>query len=828
VCCEKEHDNGLITESIGVCMRAGLPFVVLVFWCTASLHAQSSIPPYHTQDDFLLASPGALQVGLHGYDNPALLSYQHQADLLFTFSDASGKWSELNRWGLFFGAPNFGFGVIRQKTDAGSVADYRISASFGDRSSSGGISFGWSAGDNELFHRSSVVKAGTLFRPVPYLSFGLIGTKALSKGDVEGVVDVAVRPLGRELVTAFADYALQSAQSLNNGAWSAGVVLEALPGVRVTGRYFDTKAFTVGFQFSLGHAGLSSQAHYDQDGQHVRNTYGLRLGAFDRNVFNAYAMKRKQYAELNLFGPIGYQRYQIFDNTKTLSDLLAAMEAARSDSAVAGIAISTSGMVVGKEVLWELREKLKEFKSSGKKVVIFIDRANLTIYHFASVADKIVMDPVGLLSLEGFAAGRTFFKGTLEKLGIGYDEWRFFKYKSAAEVLSREKMSDADREQRQKLVDDEYNLVKSDVCAARGIARDRFDRLVNEDVVFMPRQALERGLVDTLARWDAARALIAGWEGEEKRFVDPASLGRFQLPPDDRWGERPRIAVIYALGACAMDDGITARKLVKTVQAAVEDSRVRAIVLRVDSPGGDGMASDYIAEELKKARGRKPIIISQGQVAASGGYWLSMYGDTIVAAPSTVTGSIGVIGGWMYNKGLKEWMGFSTDVVKAGEHADLGFGFVLPLLGLGLPDRNLTAEERGKVETVIKSFYKDFVTKVATGRKKSQEEIESIAEGRVWSGIDGKEKGLVDVLGGLETAINIARDRAGIPGDQDVTRVEMPGKGLFDPRIFVPKLFGGDDQIPGHDLLEQLKFRLKHNGEPLPMLPWEEMDLTAQ
>lgn len=809
-------------------MRIGLTLVVLGFCCTFKLSAQSSIPPYHVQNDFLLASPGALQVGLHGYDNPALLTYQHQADLLFTFSDASGKWSELNRWGVFFGAPNFGLGVVRQKTNAGSVADYRISTAFGDRSSSGGISFGWSAGDNEVFQRSSVVKVGSLIRPVPYLSIGLVGTKALSKGDAEGVVDLAVRPLGLPLVTAFADYALQSRQSLNNGAWSVGLVLEAVPGFRVTGRYFDTKALTVGFQFSLGHAGLTSQAHYDQDHRHAYNTYGLRLGAYDRNVFDAFAMKRKQYAELNMFGPIGYQRYQIFDNSRTLTDLLNGIEAARSDSAVAGIAINTSGMVVGKEMLWELREKLREFKTSGKRVLVFIDRSNIDVYHFASVADKIVMDPVGLLMLEGYATGRTFLKGTLEKLGIGYDEWGFFKYKSATEVLSREKMSEADREQRQKLVDDEYNLVKSDICATRGMGPDQFDKLVNEDAIFMASQALGKKLVDTLARWDAVGELIAQWEGEEQRLVDPASLARFQLPPDNRWGERPRIAVIYALGACAMDEGISARKLVTIVKAAVDDSRVRAIVLRVDSPGGDGMASDYIAEALKKAKGKKPVIISQGQVAASGGYWLSMYGDTIVAAPNTVTGSIGVIGGWIYNKGLKEWMGLSTDVVKAGEHADLGFGFVLPLVGLGLPDRNLTSGERSKAETIIKSFYKDFVTKVASGRKKSRDEIESIAEGRVWSGTDGKKKGLVDVLGGLETAINIARDRAGIPRDQEVTLIEMPQKGLFDPRIFVPKLFGNNDQSPDHDLLEQLKFRLKHNGEPLPMLPLEEMDLMPR
>jgi len=267
---------------------------------------------------------------------------------------------------------------------------------------------------------------------------------------------------------------------------------------------------------------------------------------------------------------------------------------------------------------------------------------------------------------------------------------------------------------------------------------------------------------------------------------------------------------------------------VKDVEAAVDDSRIKAIVLRVDSPGGDAMASDYIAEAMKKAKGKKPIIVSQGFVAASGGYWLSMYADTIVAAPGTITGSIGVIGGWMYNKGLKESLGMSTDFVKVGAHADFWFGFRLPFIGLGIPDRNLSAEERTVAETGIKTMYKEFVEKVSLGRKKKFDEIEPIAQGRVWSGLDGKQNGLVDVLGGLETAINIAKERAGIQKDQSVTIIEMPKKGLMDFSMFTPKIFGGETKITIDPAVELLKFRLKHNGESLPLLPMEDLDMTGQ
>jgi protease-4 len=341
----------------------------------------------------------------------------------------------------------------------------------------------------------------------------------------------------------------------------------------------------------------------------------------------------------------------------------------------------------------------------------------------------------------------------------------------------------------------------------------------------LAQQAREAGLVDSLGRWDMVRELVKQETGSNTSFISSRALVKFNLPYDNRWSEPPRIVVIYALGTCAMDEGINARRLVKDVEAAVNDSRVKAIVLRVDSPGGDGIASDYIAEAMKKAKGKKPIIVSQGYVAGSGGYWLSMYADTIVAAPRTITGSIGFISGWIYNKGLKETLGISTDFVKVGEHADLGFGFRLPFVGLGIPDRNLTTEERAATETAIKILYKDFVGKVAFGRKKSAEEIEQIAQGRVWSGLDGKQNGLVDVLGGLETAINIAKERAGIPKNQEITLVELPKKGLIDFSRFMSRLFGIETKTTTDPTVELLKFRLNHNGEPLPMLPMEDIDM---
>ncbi len=806
-------------------MKRWIAVSIYIFSVYCSALAQSTFTPYYDRNDFLLASPGALKFGLYGYDNPALLSYVRQPDILFTWNDVKAP---TNRWGMFVGLPSAGFGMVHEKFGGATVADYRLSAATGDRTLSTGISYGWTIANNALFDKSSLLTLGTLFRPLSFVSAGVTYTTALNTKGYELTGDLAGRPFASELVTVFAEYIRYRTPLLEKNMWSAGVAVEAMPGVRITGRYFNTDAFTLGFQFSLGNIGLETQAHYDVNQKYAFNSYGIRLGAYDRTVFDSYIGKQSKYVEMNLNGAIDDQRFQWFDKTQTLTGLLDAVDAAKNDPSVAGIAVNTSGMEVNREKLWELREKLKDFRATGKKIFIFIDRGGIDLYHFASVADKIVMDPFGILMLEGYLAGRTYIKGTLEKIGIGFDEWRFFKYKSANESLSRDKMSDADREQLQKIVDDWYKIAEIDICEGRHLTSQQFDTLVNTKMMFLAQRARESGLIDSIGRWDVVKDLVKQERGSGASFISSGSLAKFNLPYDNHWSEPPRIAVIYALGACAMDEGITARKLVKDVEAAVDDSRVKAIVLRVDSPGGDVMASDYIAEAMKKAKGKKPIIVSQGFLAASGGYWLSMYADTIVAAPGTVTGSIGVIGGWMYNKGLKETLGLSTDFVKVGAHADFWFGFRMPFIGLGIPDRNLSTEERCLAETGIKAMYKEFVEKVSFGRKMKFDEVEPIAQGRVWSGLDGKQNGLVDVLGGMETAINIAKERAGIQKDRDVTIIEMPKKELIDFSMFMPKLFGIETKIAADPTIELLKFRLKHNGEPLPMLPMEDMEMMGQ
>lgn len=800
-------------------MRTTCTAVLVILLAAFPVSARQSVPQFYGHEPFVTASPGAMKYGLYGYDNPALLTYVHQPDLYLTWTDRNGSSGDFNRWGIFAAAPNLGFGMIRLKTPAGSVTDYRLSSSFGNRTFGAGFGYGWSGGATDVFGRERQITMGFLVRPLRHLSLGVAGQQTLRSRSRMLYTDLAIRPFGDERLALFGDFALQDPQRVRDGKWSAGVVVEALPGIRVFGRAFEGDVYTAGLSVNLRRTGVTVQRRVHGNGGDFQ-VYGVRVGAYDRNVMDSHVRKERDYLDMNLLGHLRYQRFRLFDDSNTLLDVVGAVDEARRDPTVGGVALNLSGISASHEMKWELRERLRAFRETGKRVVIHLDRGGITDYHLASVADLLILDPLGNITLEGFISGNTYLRGLLEKIGIAAEEWRFFDYKSAFESIAREDMSEADREQRRRLIDHFYELVRKDVTQSRGISGEEFDWIVDEVGLLPAGQAREHGLVDTLGRWDDVREIIAAFEGRKKGFVPRGMLNERQQPADGRWGEPPRIAVIYALGICAMDEGIHARKLVKDVQRAGRDGRVKAIVLRVDSPGGDALASDLISRALKKAMEKKPVIVSQGAVAASGGYWLSMRSSRIVAAPNTITGSIGVIGGWLYDDGFKENLGLRTDFVKRGAFADLGFGATLPILNARLPDRNLTESEHEIMRTQILSLYDEFVRYVAEGRGMDYEEVEPHARGRIWSGWDGLDAGLVDEIGGLADALRIARQEAGIAPEEGVTIVEYPAPQWFDAGVFMPRLFGVEIRKTD-PLVEEVLFRLRQNGLPMPLLPLE-------
>lgn len=789
--------------------------ILIILTILVGIIRADGIPDYYSRYDFLMASPGIYSDGLVGFVNPANLILLKSPEMDFYLTSRNGKFSAFDHWGLFTGVPGIGFGVQSAKIGSQRATDYKLSTGFGNDGFAMGLAYGWSGGDNNAMGRERLITAGSIIRPCRYFSLGAIGNFSLESTDREWAFDLGVRPLGTSELTIFGDIALPKKTSFVNAPRSAGAAVEVLSGINVVGRYFKGGAFTLGLSINLGRTGYAGQSHFDSNQDYAYTTYSVRSGGLRPSIFTPMVDKGKRYLSLDLKGTVDYQKYILFDDeTIRFMDLLKNIRAAGDDPRIGAVVLNLSTMKVLPEHAWEIRQELKRVRQAGKKIIVFIDRAEMTTFHLASVADKIVLDPEGDVQLAGYVSGRTYFKGTIEKLGLAFDEWRFFKYKSAMEPLSRDKMSDADREQYQNYVNDLYETVRADICEGRHISSEQFDKIVDEQVYLMPSLALESKLVDTLARWSDVGQIISNVTGVKMRRIQARDLVANALPPS-KWGESPEIAVVYGLGECAMDSGIKGRWLEKEFLRLRNNRNVKAVVFRVDSPGGDALPSDLVAEAIRKCSKEKPVIISQGQVAGSGGYWISMYGDTILAGPNTVTGSIGVIGGWIYDKSLSSKLGMTSDYVRRGAHAELGFGITLPFLKIQVPARNLTQEERGKMEGIIRQFYDIFVRKVADGRKMTEESVRKIAEGHFYSGIDGRELGLVDEIGGLMTAIAIAKQKAGFKPEDECNIVEtVKYKGLIK---FNPP-FSPISTIMDEPVYKYLKMLSEHPGEPLPML----------
>jgi protease-4 len=365
-------------------------------------------------------------------------------------------------------------------------------------------------------------------------------------------------------------------------------------------------------------------------------------------------------------------------------ELFRVIERAGDDKQIGGIILNISSFQEGQDTLWELRNALEKFKSKGKKVCAFIGTADLDLYCLATVADKIVMDEQGILTLLGYSLGRGYAQHSLEKLGIGVRELRYLEYKSAIETFTRDSLSEADRRQYGAILDDIMGITRDAVTKARSWTADEFNSIINNEFLFSAKGALSRGLVDSTGRKEAIAEAVKEISGgkDPGAFVvygDPdtsitGSKSMYRPAKNRLFSRPPIIAVVYANGTTDMERGMAARSLAHIIREESKKSRVKAMVIRINSPGGSAEAADYIAEAIKIAKERIPVVVSMGAVAASGGYWASMTASHIVASPVTLTGSIGGIGSWFYDNGLNDKRGLTVDAIRRGDHADLMTG----------------------------------------------------------------------------------------------------------------------------------------------------------
>ena len=482
-----------------------------------------------------------------GFWNPAAFAAMRQFEASFGWNDRNVTDKRMDNWGLFLGGNGLGFTVKRNdfprpvmtgfdpsgSPQAAHVTDYQLALGGGKPGHYWGFAWGWATGDTKFLKRDDYISGGDIIRPFKYLSVGKTAYLGLHRGNYSGISDVGIRPLGNHRLTLFGDAAYGQFDTWKTMQWGAGLEVQPIDGIRLAGKVTkpDISGFQPIYSLSLGLSvdglGFNVVPQYDKKSKIQSTHYLIRAGeqAASFQTRKVFAQHPNHVVTMPLKGELVYQRARILDvNRVALIDVMNMIEDAKNDPSVSGLALNLSQFDGSREMLWELREKLLDFKAAGKKVYMFIDRGDMTSYNFASVADYVWMDPQGMLVLPGYCAGRTFYKGLLEKIGVGVEEWRFFKYKSAFESFARKEMSDADKEQRRVLIEDFYAQWQKEIAEGRKLSADSIRKGVDSTVIFTATTARAAGLVDTLARWQDGKALIEKLTGQEPELIEPKAL----------------------------------------------------------------------------------------------------------------------------------------------------------------------------------------------------------------------------------------------------------------------------------------------------------------
>ena len=507
----------------------------------------------------------------------------------------------------------------------------------------------------------------------------------------------------------------------------------------------------------------------------------------------------------------------------TVSSVVGALRKAAADERIRTVVLAPSPQPAPWATAQEIRGAVEAFRASGKRIVAYLEYGGSQPYYLAAACDEVFLAPTSSLDLVGVATYELFARAALDKIGAYPDMLHAGDFKTAANVFTETTFTPFHREMNESLSRDLYAQLVGGVAEGRGLSVPAVRALI-DDGPFLPGDAVGRGLVDGLAYEDELMERLAG-SGEplerlpyaEYRRVDPESLGL---------DAGPSLAVVYAVGPIVLGDGSVdagggsvagAQTLVEALRAARENDAIEAIILRIDSPGGSAVASDLIWRELVLAGADKPVVASMSDLGASGGYYLAMAADVIVAQPATLTGSIGVVGGKLVLGSMFAKLGIAVETVSDGRMAEMNSIFT-----------PYSDDARVRVQELIDAVYEEFVAKAAEGRAMTREAVHAVAQGRVWTGRQALDVGLIDELGGLMRAVAIAKERAGLAADQEVTLVPYPR-----PRSFFEVLAGslairssflpaGWLEAPAARFGSALTvpLRLFRPGEPLALMPF--------
>jgi protease-4 len=514
---------------------------------------------------------------------------------------------------------------------------------------------------------------------------------------------------------------------------------------------------------------------------------------------------------------------QFFEAPPTVRSLVDSLRKAKVDRRISSVVIRPTGPAALWGKVQEVRDAIVDFRRSGKPIIAYLEYGGEQAFYLASACDKVFLMPTASLDLTGMASYELFLRGTLDKIGAYPDTLHIGQYKTASNTFTEHTFTPAHREMAESLNADLYEQLIRGLASGRHKSEQEIRTLVDHGP-FLPEDAVRAGLVDDVAYEDELDDKVQLSKGSvnfvserEYRQVSAASLGL---------NRGPRIAVIYGIGVIASGESnsdspsgqvLGADTMVEYLRKARADASIKAIVLRIDSPGGSAIASDVIWREVSLTRNAKPVIASMSDVAASGGYYIAMPAHAIVAEPATLTGSIGVVMLKFVIDGTLKKLGVNMEGVSKGRYADLYS-----------PVRAFSPEERARIQEHMQATYDTFVEKAAAGRNTTPERIDAVAQGRVWTGAQAKQIGLVDELGGLERALALAKQHAKLAPDSEVEIVVYPGRKSFYDIVKDP--FGASERARAQGVLlgipdprplqsRAAPLQLFRRGEPLAIMP---------
>jgi protease-4 len=701
---------------------------------------------------------------------------------------------------LSVGARGFALGASLEWLHAGSectpVTPCSRRTSFGGALRGGRLAIGvahhaFSSSESADIDRLGSWDVGALTRPVRWLSLGYtaVDVNAPRMGPFQlprrHVAALAVRPL-RERLTLAADVIFRSCTDdgrpcgVEHPDWAFTGEARLLQGLQVVGQVglADSGTFSaqVGLQVDLARFGARTAASFPGGGATGSQLTVLRLSSAP---YPGLHIPRGRAVEVDLdralhrqgSGLIGLLLGETYRDPLALT--VEELHRLARDPDVKAVVLRSGGLPLGTGRGEELRSGIEELRAAGKKVAFYLESAGDLDYSVASAADRVFAAPQAVLAVNGFSATALFAGAGLDKLGVKAEFVRVGAYKTAPDVFTRRDMSSEQREVVNALLDDVFGRYVRQVTQARHLDEEKFRRLLDRGLQ-TPQEAQAQGLVDGLVYPDQLEEevgkLVGGHLALETIGTEPPAVRSL------RWTPPPKVAVVRVEGDIARGEGGSdplgvvevagSESIARRIHQLADDPTVKAIVVRIDSPGGDGSASDLIWRELVRARKEKgkPVVASMGDVAASGGYYVAVAADEIYAEPSTLTGSIGVFVGKFDLDELYRDLGLKLTTVKRGKSADL-FSTA----------RALTDEERRTLQAWVDAFYAQFVERVAEGRHLPPQRVDELGRGRVWTGNQALERGLVDRIGGLRQAITAAKARAGIDADEPVM-LDDPGK----------------------------------------------------